>query len=162
MKPISKETAMKTLTAMKIAATLTRRVLQITVIGPAVIIGSIAAGLAVFGDDPADLMLQNVYEWADKAVRPAPPNSVLVPQCNEAQQPADIKPSVLCESLTTKPVPAEEAIASARSQLQKLYLLLLAISAGLLVIQHPGRKFLGLPEPVGLPAAPAGNPGLKE
>jgi len=151
---------MKTLTAAKIAATLAYRILQGAVIGPSLMIAALVASLAITGQHPADFILRGMYEWADTAVRAAPPNSIWVRQCSDAPPQADIKPPVLCESQTKTTMPADEAIAKARGQLEKLYFLMSAISAGLLPILYPGRRFFGLPKPDAQPAA--GYQGVKE
>ena len=122
------------------------RAVQVFIVIPASLIGTLLVGLAIMGEAPVESTVLAVYEWAETSVRPAPAGAVLVANCgNESASASGIKRPVTCNPAAPKVVPAADAAKAASDQLLTLYWCVVAISFGLLMVVRPGRQFFGVP-----------------
>lgn len=109
----------------------TWRLLQITVVIPASIIGVVLLGAVLDGISPIQEAVIGIHHWAETTVRPAPVGTVLVLKCTEES------PSPFCEKPTMVPIPIAEAAHGASNSVKNIYWVLVLISAGLVMATYP-------------------------
>jgi len=150
------------LTTFRVVTTLFWRGFQVSVLLPATVVASFAATAAATGDNPFRDTASAIYQYADEAIRSAPAGHVFLREC--ADQAA--QPLALCKSFAARAVPADDVIAAAAGTLQRVYLILVAVSLCVVFFLYGfGRRLVGLPVPEPLPTlglamkAPGGGHG---
>lgn len=131
---------------IKVAFFIVWRSFQSLVVIPASLAGAVILLLILMGNSPIQETLIAVHQWAETAVRPAPPGTVLVADCKTPAT-REIKPPVLCDSTKEMAVPIADAARGASKQLATIYLVLALLSFGGLVMALPGRQFFGIQQP---------------
>lgn len=161
------------LTTFRVVTTLFWRGFQVSVLLPATVVASFAATAAATGDNPFRDTASAIYQYADEAIRSAPAGHVFLRECADpagtsAAPEADqaVRPIPLCKSFAARAVPADDVIAAAAGTLQRVYLILVAVSLCVVFFLYGfGRRLVGLPVPEPLPTlglvmkAPGGGHG---
>lgn len=139
--------------------TLVNRLLQVLLIFPSALVGTLIIAIGFTGGDPIRDSVAAVYEWADGAFRTAPPGYLLAVAVGPRQTTLAIQDRPLRVSqnapLTKRPVAIQHAIDETAASLTACYQVLVVLSGAMLLAVLGPRRFLGLPQPSTTPTTPA-------
>lgn len=119
---------------------LLKTVMLTIVVIPASIVGIVLLFLVIVGDAPIRMGVAGLFIYAEEAVRPASPGTVLVVNCVSKTTINDKPAPVICDASGQKEISVSQAIEGILYVLHRFYMALLVISGVGMVVFYFGKK----------------------